>query len=217
MHAQVRAYSIESMLPSPPQAVHTSYHRYSLRLSHIRIWCCSIRENEIRADGAQVLAGALRAATSLSTLQLGHNNLGGFHDRDGFTLTPEGPKAICNALAANKSLTVVGLNHNLIGGYYDGEDDFVTTPSGPSALAQMLRTNCTLTEVCAMARPIEKDARMYVAPCATRHMLKLRLYVILLLSRVLLSSTSTGTAWEQWASRKSAQHWGTTHRCEICS
>ena len=54
--------------------------------------------------GAKAIGEALKVNTSLTSINLGHNNIG-----------DEGGKAIEEALRVNTSLTWIGLSHNNIG------------------------------------------------------------------------------------------------------
>ena len=111
-----------------------------------------LRGNNIRDDGAKVIADALKDNTTLTTLDLGRNHIGvdgakalGEALKKNTTLTTlvlslnrigvEGATAIVNALKDNTTLTVLGLGGNQI------RDD------GAIAIAEALKQNSTLTSL----------------------------------------------------------------------
>ena len=92
--------------------------------------------NNLRAEGANALAHAIRGKASLADLNLANNDIGGhFKDNGDFIQTPEGTIAIANALCVNASLTSINLAGNRLG------------PEDAEALAPAIRDSASLTSI----------------------------------------------------------------------
>ena len=100
----------------------------------------SLSLNHLGAAGAAALAPALAANGSLTSLNLGDNQLCGLDKYGDGTYSAEGITAIADALRVNGSLTSIDLSKNDLTNY--GND-----MAGIKQLAAALGVNGSLTEV----------------------------------------------------------------------
>jgi Ran GTPase-activating protein (RanGAP) involved in mRNA processing and transport len=83
-----------------------------------------LEDNRIGAEGALMLADALKVNTSVTTIDIGHNTIG-----------DEGASALADALIVNTSLTSIDLRKNEIGN------------EGAATLADALKVNTSVTDI----------------------------------------------------------------------
>ena len=114
----------------------------------------SLSCNNLGAAGAAALAPALAANGSLTSLNLGYNQLCGLDEEGRGTYTADGITAIADALRVNGSLTSINLSENKLCGVWTDEcgDEYGTyadygtyTAEGITAIADALRVNGSLT------------------------------------------------------------------------
>ena len=116
----------------------------------------SLSCNNLGAAGAAALAPALAANGSLTSLNLGDNQLCGLDRFGRGTYTADGITAIADALRVNGSLTSINLSENKLCGVWTDEcgDEYGTyadygtyTAEGITAIADALRVNGALTSL----------------------------------------------------------------------
>ena len=108
--------------------------------------------NGIGPVGANAVAAMVVVTGSLTSLNLGHNQLCGLDEYGRGTYTADGITAIADALRVNGVLTTIDLSDNRLCGVWDGDggDEYGYgnyTAEGITAIADALRVNGGLTEL----------------------------------------------------------------------